>query len=261
MGSEPMLRGSSPLPGRRRPPLPPGVRVLLRGEQFHRSSYQGVQILISREHPHRSELRARLQALVRASHPRLRAHLRWLVLPFDTVDGVEPGSRGTIPASALAECGLLIFWGRAHARHGYCTLNLMIFEHELAHLAGCKSGPHAMGPPPALLEAWSGARPADAAHQQRLGAAPRAFQQSLQLEGVRRAEFCWAGEWLTRRVAEEAAERREMEDWAESVECYCRQRREGELWAEEGERVDFTECWPHRSQILEGWLAASPVEK
>ena len=215
----------------------------------------GIRILISQAHPHPEELSARVRGLLELAHPALLPDLQWLALPFATLKG-EPGPLGTVPASAHPAHGQLFIWGKQHAERDYVAFNLMIFEHELAHLSGSKTGPVAGGPPGHLVEAWQEAMRADAQHHASLNNPPSAFTELVRLEGALHRQFLLGGELLNHQVLQQEESERLIEDWAESAECYFRQLREGALWAEGEQRLDFTEWWPHRNELLTEWVAS-----
>jgi hypothetical protein len=62
--------------------------------------------------------------------------------------------------------------------------------------------------------------------------------------------------WLNERIFGEPVQNRSCEDWAESVSFYLRGNRLGYVWKDGKEVLRFSEYYPHRAALLDGFFAA-----
>lgn len=230
--------------------------------------YQHIDILISQQHEDREILLEKTVMMLNEMHPKLLPLLRTVNMPYDTLDGREPGPLRTIPASAYGPTGLMIIWGRHHQENGYPAFSTLIFEHELAHMiAKDPEYAYTNGPPPELLADWQTAMRADADHhrlhaQQSDVIVPQPFIQLAKIQGNLHRLFGLGSEFIDDKTMRDQVERNKgvVEDWASSMSFLLLQQRQGYVWQGEydgqQQTLDFQEWWPHRTEILEKWLTA-----
>lgn len=217
----------------------------------HSIREHSILVSVSAYHNQMKTLLHRVQTVLEACDPRLLDAVNHIVLPFAPRERDRHTGRSVAASAARYQTstGTITILGTDHQADNYRCFTPEIFEHELAHLAGFRGGL-----PRSLAATWPQARYADQSLQASLPDLDPYSQQHAIGPITRR--FLIVAPWLTDHVASSPIhQKRECEDWAESVCMHLRCERHGAVWQETGQQLIFKQRYPHRHRLLTDWFA------
>lgn len=194
----------------------------------------------------REAVLARAHRLFVGAPPRMMASLRRLIICHAADRPLLPPTAPNPPAMCDLRGGIWHVLDGGDIADGLST---ELFHHELAHCAGGMRG----GPPDGAIDLWTGAQRADAA----------TARGQLDLAGPVAVGGLLLGEMS---VTSYGLEEGPVEDWADAVCLYLRERRLGAPLIPSGladrvapgrpggESVRFADIWPARAAIIDAFI-------
>lgn len=230
---------------------------------FHLFSLHDVRFFVAAEFANPLENAKQFCNLLQKAHPKLRANLRSVCMPFDYYgdETKEPTQEGSVPAGAsLGGIGFIYLFGKQIFSDAKThSISLLILEHELAHLASDYTDQREYygGAPPHLTKKWQQAAYGDAQHQNKLPKLLVHQKKCKVSDGQFLSRSFGYGEiGFDSHVLSYQPEEQVFwhEDWCEAVSFYLLNQRQGYIWKEDGQTMNFLEYYPHRAKIIEQYL-------